>query len=272
MKISIIIPSYNKGKTLRRSIESVLNQNYKEFEIIVIDGGSNDGSIEILRSFKEKIFWISEPDKGQANAINKGLKLATGKIVKWLNADDILSKDSLFIAASFFRKNEKVDFVYGDISFIDINDKYLGQHKEPSFSPFIMLFGQNLFSDISTFWKLQAIKEVNFLDEKYKYSVDYELWLKLYFSGYKFSNIRCLLGSYRIERENISIHFKKEMRKEHFQILRNLSKEKNKPYYLFSDSLLKVLMLAARIYKKILVLFQRGDININIFKRAVRRN
>ena len=88
MKISIITPSYNQAEFIKRTIQSVLSQNYKNFEYIIVDGGSTDETLSILKKYGNKIRWISEKDNGQSDAINKGLKMATGKIVAYLNSDD----------------------------------------------------------------------------------------------------------------------------------------------------------------------------------------
>ncbi len=96
-KISIVTPSYNQGQYLEKTIESILSQNYPNLELIIIDGGSTDESINILRRYENRIsFWVSEPDNGQADAINKGLKKTTGEIFNWLNSDDYLEPGALF--------------------------------------------------------------------------------------------------------------------------------------------------------------------------------
>src|SRR5688572_2633651 len=106
-KISIITPSYNQGEYIEKTILSVLEQNYPNLEYIIIDGGSTDNSTEIIRKYADRItYWISEPDKGQSDAINKGLKLATGDIVNWLNSDDYYEPGALFKVAEAFNNPE----------------------------------------------------------------------------------------------------------------------------------------------------------------------
>ncbi len=114
--VSIITPSYNQGEYLEQTIQSVLNQTYDNIEYLVIDGGSTDSSADIIKRYEEKItYWISEPDKGQSDAINKGLKLATGNLVCWINSDDILYPNFVADRVQQFKENPNVDMIYGDI-------------------------------------------------------------------------------------------------------------------------------------------------------------
>ncbi|HCK65102.1 MAG TPA: glycosyltransferase, partial [Anaerolineae bacterium] len=108
-KVSIITPSYNQAKYLEQTIQSVLNQNYSEIEYILIDGGSNDGSINIIKKYQDKFaFWISEKDNGQADAINKGFAKATGDIVAWLNSDDYYLPETIAKVVKVFEANPDV--------------------------------------------------------------------------------------------------------------------------------------------------------------------
>ena len=112
-KISIITPSYNQGQFLEQTIVSVLGQNYPNLEYVIIDGGSTDNSVEIIKKYEQHLaYWVSEKDKGQADAINKGLKFCTGEIFNWLNSDDYLENGALYkIAAAF--ENPVIDMVAG---------------------------------------------------------------------------------------------------------------------------------------------------------------
>ena len=105
MKISVITPSYNQAQFIERTILSVLNQNYPNLEYIIMDGGSTDNTVEILKKYSDKIIWKSEKDNGQSGAINKGLKMATGDIVTYLNSDDIYELGTFEKIAEFFQKN-----------------------------------------------------------------------------------------------------------------------------------------------------------------------
>lgn len=120
-KISIVTPTYNQGQYIEETIQSVLNQNYPNLEYIIIDGGSTDGTVEIIKKYEKHLkYWVSEPDKGQANAINKGLKHCTGEIFNWLNSDDYLAPGALYAIAEAF-KGDGIDAVAGRTIYFDEN-------------------------------------------------------------------------------------------------------------------------------------------------------
>ena len=122
MKISIITPSYNQAAFIERTILSVLNQNYFDLEYIIMDGGSTDGTTEILKKYSDKIIWKSEKDSGQSDALNKGLKIATGYIVAYLNSDDTYELGTLKKIAEFFQNNLGKKWVYGKCKIINENE------------------------------------------------------------------------------------------------------------------------------------------------------
>ena len=125
-KISIVMPSYNQVKYIERSILSVLNQNYPNFELIIIDGGSNDGTVDIIKKYNDKIhFWSSEKDKGQSDALNKGFKNCSGEFYGWLNSDDIYLPDTFEILGHLFKKKLYKKIIYGDWLFINNKDEVI---------------------------------------------------------------------------------------------------------------------------------------------------
>jgi len=122
-KISIITPSFNQGKFIKKTIDSVLSQNYPDLEYVVIDGGSTDNTVKILKSYGNKIKWISEKDKGQADAINKGLKIINGEIIAFINSDDYYLPDTFKKIVDFFKQNITCNVVTGDYLIINENGK-----------------------------------------------------------------------------------------------------------------------------------------------------
>ncbi len=123
-KVSVITPSYNQAEFLEKTILSVINQDYSNIEYIIIDGGSTDGSIDIIRKYENRLaYWVSEKDSGQSHAINKGLSLCTGDLVNWLNSDDLLMPSAIRILVEYYNKYPEIKLFYGDRLIIGSNDQ-----------------------------------------------------------------------------------------------------------------------------------------------------
>jgi glycosyltransferase involved in cell wall biosynthesis len=202
-KISIITPSYNQGKFIEQTIQSVLSQNYSDLEYIVMDGGSTDNTVEILKKYGGKLKWFSEKDKGQSDAINKGLKMATGDIVTWLNSDDYYLPETLKKVGEFFINNAKAQWVTGDYKIVDENGKeiqsFVRSYKNILRSlPFSStLYIANYINQPSTFWKRSLMNEVGFVNENYHLCMDYDLWLRIY-QKYPLNTLNTPLSAFRI--------------------------------------------------------------------------
>jgi glycosyltransferase involved in cell wall biosynthesis len=176
-KISIVTPNLNQGKYLERAILSVLTQKYPNLEYIIIDGGSTDNSIDIIKKYENNLsYWISEKDSGQSEAINKGLRKCTGQIFNWLNADDVLIENTLFEVAHYFT-NYDIEILCGFCHIVRNNifeKKYtmrIGKDVEDTII-------HPIIAQPSTFFDLERIKELHFLNENLHYVMDYELWLR----------------------------------------------------------------------------------------------
>ncbi len=139
--VSIITPSYNQAQFLEETIRSVISQDYAGIEYIIIDGGSTDGSVEIIRQYASRVaHWVSEPDQGQADAINKGFQRATGDIVTWLNADDVyVTRDAIRLVVMAFQAHPHADIVYGDAMTIDEQGYVRRVRLLPDFDPQLLL-------------------------------------------------------------------------------------------------------------------------------------
>ena len=184
-KISIITPSLNQGQYLERTILSVLNQNYPNLEYIIIDGGSMDNSLDIINKHKDKLtYWVSEKDNGQAEAINKGLKLCTGDIIGWINSDDMLAEGSLNKIASVY--SHSFNWLTAECTIIDQADNYLDRitPEIPTTNfDWLNLFVRGFSYSIaqpSTFWSAQVLKSVGLLNEKLHYSFDHEYFYRIF--------------------------------------------------------------------------------------------
>lgn len=185
IKISVITPSFNQGKFIEQTIISVLKQDYRNFEHVIIDGGSTDNTLEILQKYKH-LYWISERDKGQTNAINKGLTLATGQICTWLNSDDYFEKNIFSTIANFFKENPDYDLLYGDISYVDVDGKFLFRIEGNTISYNSLLYNPDLIRQPSFFWRRDRFIEFGGLDENLNLVMDYDLFLKFFKYGKTF--------------------------------------------------------------------------------------
>ncbi len=178
-KISVVVPSFNQAKYLDLTLRSVLDQNYPSLELIVIDGGSNDGSADIIRRYAQYIkFWCSEPDGGQAEGIIKGFSHATGEILCFLNSDDLFEPGALHEAGEYFSKHSDVDVVYGDALWIDAEGKAIQPKKEIPFNRFIWLYTYNYVPGMSTFWRRTVYNRVGGLNPAFESAFDGDLMIR----------------------------------------------------------------------------------------------
>lgn len=226
MRISIVTPSLNQGKFIKEAISSVLDQDYPNVEHIIVDGGSEDETLNILREYSsktERIKWISEPDKGQSDAINKGFRMATGDIIGWLNADDRYLPGCFQTVVQTFADNPDVDIVYGDYRFIDESGNVFKVRKEIDFDPFILKYLHVLYiPSTATFFRRKIIDEGNFLRLDLQYAMDYEYFLRLAFKGYKFYHIPRYLADFRWHPASKSSRAAKLQRAEQEKVLSEL--------------------------------------------------
>jgi len=203
MKISIITTNYNTDKYLEETIKSVLNQKGDfELEYIITDGESTDGSLEIIKKYKDKLKYISEKDKGQSNGINKGLRMATGDIVAFLNADDIYLDNTLDTVVRYFKDNPECMWLTGYCKIIDENGKqikkYITDYKNRKLRRFSFeqLLVEDCISQPATFWRRKLLDEVGYIDESLHYSMDQDLWAR-FAKKYKLHLIREYLACFR---------------------------------------------------------------------------
>ena len=178
-KISIVTPSFNQGQYIEQTILSVLNQNYPNLEYIIIDGGSSDNTVEIIKKYEAQLkYWVSEPDKGQSDAINKGLEHCAGEIFNWLNSDDYLEPGALEFIAKEYQKEpftalcNCVNVIDGTVFSHIRNPSFLGADKEESIAKF------NINQE-GTWFSLNAVKKMIGVNESLHLLMDLELWFKL---------------------------------------------------------------------------------------------
>lgn len=178
--VTIVTPSFNQARFLRAAVESVLSQDYPKIEYIVLDGGSNDGSVEILREFAHRLQWESGPDGGQADALAKGFARAKGSILGWLNADDALLPNAIAEAVAFFKAHPKIGLVYGDAIYIDTADRTVMpcRHVRP-FDLARLRYWSDYIVQPSAFFRRSAYEAAGGIDASLRWAMDYDLWLKI---------------------------------------------------------------------------------------------
>lgn len=199
-KITIITPSYNQGAFIERTILSIINQNYPNLEYIIIDGGSTDESVDIIKKYESSIsYWVSEEDNGQAEAINKGIKKATGEIINWINSDDLLEKDALLKIAQAY--DPSVYYYLGKTHMINNEDESIGDISQTNYS------GLNKYDCLevglnqpASFFNNSVIKRIGFLSEELHYSFDLDFWKRflLHFEHPKVKVMDSYFASFRI--------------------------------------------------------------------------
>ena len=176
-KFSIVTCSYQQGRFLEATIRSVLDQNYDNLEYIVLDGGSTDESVDILRRYDDAIsYWHSEKDAGQTDALASGIDRATGELMGWLCSDDLLLPGALQAVADFFDANPDVQAVYGDALWIGAHGEFLRPKKEIEFNRFIFHYDHNYIPQPSMFWRRQLYNKVGGLNRRFNLAMDADLW------------------------------------------------------------------------------------------------
>lgn len=178
-QVSIITPSFNQAEYLEQSICSVLGQEYPNLEYIIVDGGSTDGSVEIIRKYADRLaWWVSEPDSGQAEAINKGLRRATGDVVAWLNSDDIYAPGVFDHAAVEMERHPNAGLVYGNAVTFDQDGRPLNDLEFDDWG-LEGLVAFNIICQPAVFMRREVLEQAGYLNETYHFLLDHELWLRI---------------------------------------------------------------------------------------------
>ena len=177
--VSIVTPSFNQAAFLEHTVQSVFAQDYPEMEYIIVDGGSTDGSIEIIHKYQSQLaWWVSEKDEGQASAINKGMAHAKGEIVAWLNSDDLYLPGAVEGAVAAFHANPEVQFVFGNAITIDAEGRPLNKLVFPDWQ-LADLVGFRIICQPAVFMRRQAFNEVEGLNPTFHFMLDHQLWIRI---------------------------------------------------------------------------------------------
>lgn len=178
--VSIITPSYQQGRFLEETIRSVLRQDYPHIEYIVMDGGSSDETVSILKKYSDRLaYWRSEPDKGQTDAINKGFAQAKGQILAWINSDDTYNPGAVSQAVTYLREHPEVGVVYSDLNFIDGDSKVIGKFPAAQTDLARLRRGFVHVPQPATFFRAEHWRKIGPLDDSFFFAMDYDLWVRL---------------------------------------------------------------------------------------------
>ncbi len=260
LKISIVTPSFNQGDFLEETILSVLNQNYPNLEYIIIDGGSTDNSVEIIKKYEKHLkYWVSEKDSGQSEAINKGIKQATGDIINWLNSDDLFMPSTLFKIHEFFlNASSDIGVIHGGTLLFnnkgDLNFDY--GYKDPTIERF--LSGMS-FSQPSAFIRKIYIDKIGALNENAHYGMDYDVYSKLALVS-QFVKVDECFSKYRIHSNSKSVSQNHLFINDWIDVFANILNNFNKKELLlkFDDLSLKVDKSKFDVFK-----FDSNEVDIN---------
>lgn len=207
--VSIVTPSYNQGEFIKATIDSVLNQDYPNIEYIVMDGGSKDNTVDILKSYGDRIQWVSEKDGGQADAVNKGVKRAKGQIIGWLNSDDTYLEGAVSKMVAYLKEHPDTDMVYGEGYYTDkegnITERYLTEKFD-----YHRLAEMCIICQPTAFFTKEIVEKVGMLDASHHLSMDYELWLRMAKSG-KIAYIPDYIATSRMYEENKTLSRRTEV-------------------------------------------------------------
>jgi glycosyltransferase involved in cell wall biosynthesis len=219
-KISIITPSYNQAEYLERTILSVINQNYSNLEYIIIDGGSSDESIDIIKKYEKHIsYWVSEMDNGQTDAINKGFRIANGEIIAWQNSDDVYLPNALNTIASAFITNPNVDLVFGNRYNIDKFDNILRDMRYVPFNYNALIYEGSALCNQTAFWRTSVFKKVGYLNEDMNFCMDYDFWVRTAKCA-TFLFVREYIGCFRYHKKSKTSNLISLWQSEHLEILK----------------------------------------------------
>jgi glycosyltransferase involved in cell wall biosynthesis len=184
MKLTVVTPSFDQGRFIERTIESVLSQRGDfDLEYLVVDGGSTDGTLSILRAHQDRLRFVSEPDRGQSDAINKGFRMASGEILAWLNSDDTYEPGAFDVVVRTMRETG-ARWCFGECRIVDADDREIRQpiraykrwvSRRYSFR---RLLARNFIAQPAVFFRRDLLAEAGPLDESYAYAMDYDLWLR----------------------------------------------------------------------------------------------
>jgi glycosyltransferase involved in cell wall biosynthesis len=216
--VSIVTPSYNQGRYIQQTIESVLNQGYPHLEYVVVDGGSNDNTIDILKKYEAHLTWISEKDRGQADAINKGFRMAKGEIIAWLNSDDTYLPGAIARSVGYLEAHPEVGMLYGQGYHVDEAGEIIERYYTEPFD--YQRLGEVCFiCQPTVFLRAEVIGTVGPLDVRLDYSLDYEYWMRIA-KRFRIGYLDAYLASSRLHSDTKTLSKRVEVHREILQVVK----------------------------------------------------
>lgn len=281
-QFGIIIPVRAMPDELPGAIDSVLSQEihgrrvntegHRDVELIVVADDIDPETRAVLEGYGDRIAWVEGDKRRQAGAVNKGLALTSAGIVKWLNADDRLLPGALEAMGDLFAARPEVAFAYGDIVFQDATGANVGGHQEPDYSPFILLYGHNLFADPACFWRRSLHDRIGPISEETKYSLDYEFWVRLVKHKVNVAQVRHPVAAFKVTGDNMSVVHHAAMRREHYDAVAAHFKAWGLVPAPLRNRILAGLLLCARALKKLRVHRQRGAQESGVFAKLMNQS
>jgi glycosyltransferase involved in cell wall biosynthesis len=213
MKVSVVTPSFNQGRFIARTLESVARQTGASIEHLVLDAGSSDDTVEILRRSRPPVRWVSEKDAGQADAVNKGIAASQGEILGWLNSDDVYYPDTIERVVAAFAAHPEADVVYGMADHIDVEDRAFEIYPTAPWS-FERLTQACFICQPAAFFRRRVVGRHGALDASLRYCMDYEYWLRLGKAGVRFAYLEEKLAGSRLYPETKTLDARLEVHAE----------------------------------------------------------
>ncbi len=227
--VSIVTPSFNQGGFIAETIASVLGQDYPHVEYVVVDGRSTDGTLDVLRGFGDQVSWVSEPDRGQSDAINKGWRRTHGEIIAWLNADDVYRSGALSKVVGFLHEHPDVDLVYGDCDYINEHGDVLGRHRaRPANGVDLLCSPVGIVSQPATFLRRRVLHTVGYLDEALHNCLDFDYWVRVA-SRHRMAYLPECLAAFRVHQGSKTVRLSARASRERLHVYERLFKSPGLP-------------------------------------------
>ncbi|MCC6860381.1 MAG: glycosyltransferase [Bryobacterales bacterium] len=216
-RVSVVTPSYNSVRFLEETIRSVLEQDYPDIEYLVMDGGSRDGSLEVLKKYGDRLRYESGPDEGQPDAVNRGFRKSSGEIFAFLNADDLYLPGAVAAAVQALKEHPEAGAVYGDAYHIDERGEILGPYPTEDFSP-ETLRRRCFICQPAAFMRREAFERAGLLNPRLQFSLDYDLWIRMA-RLYPLARVSGFLAKSRMHPENKTLGSRGEVYREVMAVL-----------------------------------------------------